>query len=486
MKLTLNWWNSTQYKGIAMGLTSLLLLVLAIKKAATAPFTHDESYTYLNFTHNSFIDVISLKDSFTNNHLLNTLLIKYTETIFGNSEIALRSPNILAFGLFLFFLYKMAQKSSTITSMSLLIITGCCIPLFDIFTLARGYGLSIAFMVGSFYFMLQYLTESKKKFLYAYHILALLGVLSNFTVLIFYSSSLPLSVLFQVLKNDQKITKIDLLGAMKAHFIPLIISFVFLYEPIRRVKGQSFDFGGKESFFNTTLPSFFSPFFHGTNIGFDPQVATSVLVISILAISSYQIIRNQLKQPIDELTISTSLLLTMMLAIIAQHKILGTDYPIGRFALFLFPLFVLQIFFLLQSYKDRKTFKGLSLIFVGVACFGLLNFSSQLSFKYHQEWKYDMHTPLMLEALNTDRKQNAEPQQMVRLGVDWYFEPSINYYRKRNNLTWLHPVTRDRISKDFDYLYFHFEGNDQLKTNQYRVVSDFFETKTRLIKVLDE
>ena len=72
-----------------------LLFSYVFTKANMASFTHDESFTYLNYPHQSFIDIISFNDWYTNNHILNSLFIKYSEQLFGNSELALRLPNLL-------------------------------------------------------------------------------------------------------------------------------------------------------------------------------------------------------------------------------------------------------------------------------------------------------------------------------------------------------------------------------------------------------
>ena len=471
-----------------MGAIAVILIAIAITKASIAPFTHDESYTYLNFTHNSFIDIISLKDGFTNNHLLNTLFIKYFEMIFGNSELALRAPNILALGMFLFFMYKFSLKSTTPISLSLLILCACSIPVFDIFTLARGYGLSIAFMTGSFFYLIQYLQNPKKSLIYAYHIFALLGALSNFTILLYYASSLLIILLFPVFSSIPTNFKHTLIKEIKANIRPVILSFIMLYEPIRRVKGQQFDFGGKNSFFNSSLQSFFEPYTHGILISNEAKIALSWVIISLLMLSCYRVLvhlkEHEYTSLKNELTISTSLVLIMILAMVIQHALLKTDYPIGRFALFLVPLFVLNIFFLLLSTFRSKAYVFGATLFIGMAVIGLVNFGRQFSFNSHQEWKYDMNTPLMLEMLYSEWSSENQPTQKVNLGIDWFFEPSINYYRIRNDLQWLNPVTRNDFSDEYDYLYFENKTKQNLNGLTLKAIHQFKETNTQLAKVV--
>ena len=81
----------------------LALLGYVIIKAYSSSFTHDESYSYLYFTQNSFMDVLAYKNWFSNNHILNTIFIKYFDILFGSSELALRMPNIFLFVLFMLY-----------------------------------------------------------------------------------------------------------------------------------------------------------------------------------------------------------------------------------------------------------------------------------------------------------------------------------------------------------------------------------------------
>ena len=84
-------------------LIGLSVLSFIITKSNVASFTHDESVTYNRYVNQSYYNLIFHTDPYTNNHLLNTILIKTSEKLFGSSELALRLPNILL--LIVFFIY---------------------------------------------------------------------------------------------------------------------------------------------------------------------------------------------------------------------------------------------------------------------------------------------------------------------------------------------------------------------------------------------
>jgi hypothetical protein len=57
------------YFGI-IALIGLSILSLIAAKAYHTSFTHDESFSYLHYIPESFMDILAFKDSYTNNHIL--------------------------------------------------------------------------------------------------------------------------------------------------------------------------------------------------------------------------------------------------------------------------------------------------------------------------------------------------------------------------------------------------------------------------------
>ena len=178
---------------ISVGIIALIgisVFYLVAIKAATSSFTHDESFSYLHYVPQSFMDILSFKDSYTNNHILNSLGMKYSEKIIGTSEFSLRLPNLILliiYGGFCILLLKKSHKIITISFFVLLLTNN---PLMDFFGLARGYGLSIGFMIMAIYYLVNASNSGKNKHLILFHLAALLATLSNFTMLNFYVASI--------------------------------------------------------------------------------------------------------------------------------------------------------------------------------------------------------------------------------------------------------------------------------------------------------
>jgi hypothetical protein len=67
-------------------------------------------------------------------------------------------------------------------------------------------------------------------------------------------------------------------------------------------------------------------------------------------------------------------------------------------------------------------------------------------------WSRDADTRKMLENLSREYEKEFQKTN-INLGADWILEPSIGFYRTVDNLSWLRPVTRDSLEKEYDFLY---------------------------------
>jgi hypothetical protein len=138
-------------------LTLLLLVALFavnIYRAATQGITVDEAFTYQHFVAPSFAQVMTSYD--VNHHVLNSLLAKFTASLFGTSELTLRMPSLLG-GL----IYLIAVRAIVLQVFS----PGWALAAFGLLSLnpftldylsaARGYGLALGLLFSALWFLLQ-------------------------------------------------------------------------------------------------------------------------------------------------------------------------------------------------------------------------------------------------------------------------------------------------------------------------------------------
>lgn len=452
-------------------LISGIVFYFVFLKANNTSFTHDESFTYLHYVHMDFLDILSFKHPYTNNHILNTLLIKYSEKLFGSSEIALRTPSLLA--LLIYFIYSIKLLISINKN---LVILFFCFMIFnpyllEFFALARGYGLSISFMIMGLYYFLNYLKINKTKDGIIFHIACLLAILSNFSLLNFYVASL---ITFNLIKiTESIITKktFQFFKINKIHFICLSISFIILFEPIRRLSNlPALDFGGKDGFIKDTVVSIINTLLYNTTIS-NTLITVFAYSLSILFLLVFLfILKNVIKRNLEfvlensRMIALNFILLLCALANTAQHYFLNNDYFNGRFALFFYPLFTLNLI-LVFDYIYRKQFKSIIISISLISSILLMiNLYTNYNPNYYYDWHNDIDTKKIMKTLVEDHQKENKNTKSVTLGVNWLFEPVTNFYRVTWDLKWLNETNRNGISQTDDY-YCIFKND----TNAYTV-----------------
>ncbi len=437
----------------------LSLVIFTSYKSAITSFTHDESFTYLNYVHQKFLHIISFKKPYTNNHILNTIFIKCSEKIFGNSEFALRIPNILALITYLTFTYLILQKEKKIL-LPLFILMTFNPFLLDFFGLARGYGLSICFMMMSIYYLVDYFDrKSTNRSLILFNFAALLAILANFTMLNFYLAAL-ITFNFLTLKNStDKSVNTSLKRLLKTNninLLSLLFSTLILFEPIRRLwKVGKLDYGAK-SLMDTLRSQVYNALYDVPISGSLRDFLTYLIILFIggnLIVTAVNFIgKRRLSKNSAGLFISNWILILILTATTTQHYLFQNDYFKDRFALFLYPLIGLNIFSLLKYFlSTRLKYPVFAISFLSIP-FLCWNMYANINLHSYKDWRYDMNTKQMLAKLEnqiTPSKNNIK----VKLGVDWLFEPTINYYRITKNLNWLAPVERDGFQPTDDYHY---------------------------------
>lgn len=436
------------------------ILWYIIYKACTTSFTHDESYSYTHYVHQGFMDIISYKTPYTNNHILNTVLMKYSEVFFGSSEIALRLPNILAFVLYSIFSVSLFYNYSPKLIVPFYLLMVLNPYLLDFFALARGYGLSIGFLVMSLYYLSLYFTSKQNKHLILFNVGAFLAVMSNFSLLNYYVAALIVYniVCYIISKLNSSHNKYHFYRLNKINIVSFIISGMVLYEPLRRISKMSLlDFGGKNGFLEDTVSTAVYSFFYEMHVSDFYMVVLKTIFILIVALTLGIIINKIIKKEAlffsshAPFIIINITLLGIVLMTILQHELLGNDFYIQRFALFFYPLFILNFSFLLSFFYNLNFKKSVPIISVLCACLFLFNLKLNYNLIYYKDWKWDKDVKFVLEELSKEHEKY--PNKQIRLGINWLFEPGVNFYRYTWDLKWLNPAHRRGISKYDDYFY---------------------------------
>ncbi len=484
-----NAWNTQNRAIFGIGLVTCVYMVF---KAATTSFTHDESVSFNVFNDWSFIDIISFRQGFTNLHILNSLGMKYFSKAFGPSELALRLPNLLALVVFMRYGYLLLKEVGTLLAISVFVLLLSNDILLDLFGIARGYGLSFAFMFMALYHVIRSFEGQRNRHLILFHLAGLLAILSNFVQLDVYLSLLLIQNLL-VFVQVKWITKTgyQVFASIKIHIIPILVIVGMLFEPMRRFfKYSHLDFGGKSGFFEDTVTHLVTTVLHEASLASWALIAAIATATLIVVAGTLVIVANLMREPktfFEEhkgLIINNLLLWSLSAAMVSQHILLHADYPVARFSTFVFPLFVLH-FGLLMHYLHRQGWPFAPHLAAGLALASSIAFVVHLEPRACSEWKPDMYTETMLENLTQEHERRGQGQP-IKLGINWFFEPTINFYRQTHHLDWLLPVDRSGLHADDDYVYTYRTELETVDPTQYEVIVEFGEISTVLVRNVGE
>ncbi|WP_262966020.1 hypothetical protein [Methylobacter psychrophilus] len=477
-------------------LTTVLIMVAAFIcaciRAWLLSMTHDEAVTLSWHVSGSVSQIFLFKTHQgllpDNNHLLHTLLVKLSTSIFGENELCIRLPSLFGYSLYLsacYLLLMLVAKKS-------LIILGALLLAFhpylmDFFSIARGYSLGLGFMMMGLYFLLSgygksvNLTRSKTAILST--LMFALAVTANLSFLLPYFSCLIICFLIESnLRIRCRTDSTSLLGLLRdltkdfsLFFIPSI-SFLLLTctIPIRKINAQKlFAIGGTDGFSVNTIGSIIKKTIYGKMYLFDSPKYGYWLIVLALSLTIYTGLR-QRKNAVSSHyypQIFLGFIIISSVISIIQHHVLGIAYLTDRRAIFFIPLLLLL---LISLPGQMETIKRSWLLILPVYFSGFvlaLHFLLCVNFKYYLDWQYEASTKEAMALLKTQSSNLANTSTKITLGIDWFFEPSINYYIKYWKMDWIKPPANRSGSDGFhDYYYEHDKNTNIIEKYRLQVL----------------
>jgi hypothetical protein len=454
---------STKKNSALLLIIGSLLLSYSAVRAVLLAITWDEAYTYIEFARNGKILLDKYDMMSANNHILNTAGMIFFSKLFGLHEFALRIPSLFAHLIFLFYSGRLIAKCKNqwIGFFGFLIINLNPYML-DFFSLARGYGLSIAFMMSSIFHLYLFIEEGARiKNSVIAIVFAAVAVIANFVLLNYLVVLFGLIVLLNIyFLNEEKALGITTFFKNISLSLFVMIIFFCLITPmlLHLKEAGALFFGGHDGFWPDTVSTIVNRSFYEQPYShyLIQRIVKAFIVVTILFGAFYSLSglmkrKTWTKEGLFLLTIFALLILSSLSTIIQFHT-LGTLYLIDRTVLFLFVLF--SVFIVFQT-DNLAELKGQVVYITGtIASLMVLHFIKCANLNYCLEWKYDGNTKEMLEDVN-EMKKIPLGKETISIGIPLTFDPGINFYREKDQLTWLNSAWRSETNNplhDFYYL----------------------------------
>ena len=430
-----------------------LFTCLVAYRAVVIPVTHDEASTWLNYRHYNLW--LCLSDYWcwhtANNHWLNTLLMQWSGGLFGEAAWALRLPNILAGGLYFLAaaLLCIRYVPSPVLRVSGFLLLCAHLYLLDFFSLFRGYGLMVGFILWAIFCFLRYSEGYSLRWLLFAVMAMVLAVFSNFTALLpFVSFGVAWLIVLLINKRYFLILKH---GAV---WVVTVLVFVFLLAYPIRLLNDSGEFEWGSEGLLATLTDLMNNLMYGRSL-FGAQSAVWLVWIGVV-ISFFVGILALVKKPDNsksQLLLSVVLLFTNLGLIILHQKLTGSQAPIGRKSIYLIPFLFVPMVLGFNLITNKRVFVPLGILISGLLIYQSYRVFSPASCR---EWYYDAYYPELFSEI----LPGIPPGDSITLGSSWIFNPSLSFYQKSKALPIGGLVYQKPLVIDSTMQYYYVELSD--------------------------
>lgn len=462
-------------------LPAFLLFAYVAFRAMQLSLIWDEANTFFEHVRTPFWLPNNYNYMSANNHLLNTWLMKCSVNVFGESEFALRLPNVIAAGFYFVFiaaiLEKLFEKRWQIL-LAFLIVTLNPFVL-DFFSVARGYGISLTLLMGGMWQITNYIfAQHKLRYGIYAQLFLIAATLANLTLIhvLFVVTFLLILSRFIFNRSTHPIRT-----SFTLTFLPTA-AVLALLPHLNKLKIAGALFYGDEakSLWDTVL-SLSLGSFYGTTYSspLAPAFAMAILLTGLICViflvrnSTTAMKTNQGKWAVTVVAILIFCLASPTL----MHLTVKTNYLFGRTALFYLPLFTLSFIGLILVFpKNIKT--SILIVFAIILAFHFI-FSGNISSYYDWREQADVKN-----AMKNLKKQSVPEGQKVYAQVittDLPFEKQINYYRMRYGMANFSHAARKENIPNCSFCYLQTPINFKMNSKD-SLLSYFGNTQTSLFR----
>jgi hypothetical protein len=401
-------------------LISISIAVYLVFRAMLVPMAHDEIATFYYFVQSGHVNPF-LSNIDTNNHFLNSALTWISYHLFGPSPLALRLPNLLFIPIFFYFLYKTAQfLRSRIWRFIFFISLTFSLHFIEFLALSRGYGMSMAMLLGSIYYLLEGANQPKNKVFILSLICIFVAGIANLALINTYALMLLFISISLILSNLK-----NLRSAIIIILICGIVPFSIVLTQVLYIKmNAGLVAGSPDGFWATTVTTLFAYLFEVTN-----QAASTIALIlfSVIAIASLLVFSKM--RNFQLILKSRSFIFVYLLAfsiatIILQGILFKVNYPDDRIGLYLYPLSIGSLIFLLDQLFINPKWSLLPAIpFLIIP----IHFMVKMNTTYSIWYKYDVIPERFYRTIMQDHKPGDIPPTIAGHGLRIFCWAYLDY-----------------------------------------------------------
>ena len=492
---------------------------LAVYRARTQAIAHDEATTYQFFLDGGVYHVLFYNPA---NHVLFTLLAKPIVWVLGVTEFTLRAPSLFGAAAYLIAIYLLCAK---LFGDGLLLPVSAALLSFnpqilDFLPAARGYCLGLACLAIAMYIFTELLDRGGfepedscwRWGCAAASILLALSVAASYTNVV-PAACLTLSFSVAALEGFSTFKNLRdaRLGSLAQYLVfpGVVAGFAILWPFVIQARPAHVEtnMGGASDalrdWFNASFLYKWTDDVHSSLGGVPPvtgswparvsDLGTYVflpLLFCFVVLGLFLALRvaaeARTKQN-AQLRMYAGAAITSVVFIFLLHAIVRINYPFSRYCLFFVPLFTIGALLAARDIYSRSPRVYWKAAGLAVAAVVLLDYAVSVNTSYFRYNAYDIISRELFETIAKD----AAPRGLtnVRVGGTWWYEPELNFYRRRNNAAWMLPYDiKDKsyfwetpnslVPADYDYFVFLPASDPRLTGPRVRTI--FHDDKTQV------
>ncbi|MDP3556854.1 MAG: hypothetical protein Q8T03_05730 [Bacteroidota bacterium] len=421
-------------------LSSVIFVIISLR-AFFIPFSHDEAATFFFYVQSDNYLPYSAH-VYTNNHVLNSALTNIFYHVLGSHRFVLRIPNLLAFLVMCFGVFKLFKHLNIISSklilISFLILT---FNFLDFFEVCRGYGLSFGFMTFGLSYLVDYFSSKKIKHLVLFSLCWQLALAANLILVVILSALLFFIFIFQIRKKLFFNIKNIILQIVNISILIFWVKFSFFYK-----EQGMLDYGVGDNYWNVTFKTLILILFGNDYLGI--QIVSLILFAVIIISSSYYFFQ----KPFSVFTIFNKtlffpvILITCIIAFYLQKIILDVNFPEDRTGLFFYLFFVLSLAFLIDKFS-----KSIAIIVAaGVLIPSCFHFINKLNFSNYTSLYYHTMPKALFDTLTEEYKKT---NQIFTIGGHRVRELNYAFLNYRGGSVLNHMDVSEQMVMNCDYYF---------------------------------
>jgi len=484
---------------------------LASYRAETQTIAHDEALEYEWFLDGGVGHVLNYNPA---NHVLFTLLAKPIVWSLGNRELILRSPSLFGSAIYLIASYLLCRRLFGQGVLLFLSVAMLSLnpQILDFMPAARGYILGLACLVGAMYFMARLaergeFTPGDAEWKWGCSLASVslaLSVAASFTnavpaaCLAFTFSGVALGGLRPLLRvgerRFQQFARYFLVPGGVAGFSilwPFLIQFRLApnkihlekaSDALRDIFNASFLYRWTDDVLNSlgAVPSTPGSWQErAANLGEYFLFPALFLLVAAGFFLAWRARPGSASKQNAACRMFAGAAIASVFLVILLHLAIHIDYPNSRYCLFVIPLFTVGALLASREIHFRFPSPLLKTLGLILAVIVIADYAVSLQTKSFRYNAYDVISRELYEAIGNDA--HARGLTKVRVGGTWWYEPEINYYRRRYKANWmLEYDIKDRsyvwqtpnslVPADYDYFVFTPAGDPGLAGSQVRTI----------------